>query len=127
GLRRLGVPTLRDEDFARERQRADVVGLDGRDALEGSERGFAMTLLAQGAGLLPEELGQLHRIIGDLQAAGDEREQPVVLPGLANASEKAIEGRRPRRVAQEGLLEGELAPLRLAQLDQCEAGALPVL
>ena len=84
-------------------------GIEHRHVLERLERAVLVAPLAQDARLLPEELLDLGRLVGDLEAARDEREELLVVLSRAHAAKELVERDGARRVAREARLERALA------------------
>jgi len=78
-----------------------MVGLEHRDVLERGERALAITLLAEHARALPEELANLRLVVGHVEAAPDDVEQLVVLVARTYATEEFVERDRAARVTIE--------------------------
>ena len=114
-----------DVDLAEKSERADVIRIEHRDVLERSERAVLIAALAQHARLLPEELLDLDRVVGDFEPARDQTEELVVVLARAHPSKELVEGDRSRRVARHAGLERELAGGLVAELQREKRGLLP--
>ncbi len=102
-----------------------MVGVEHRHVLERGERAVLVALLAQHAGLLPEELLDLGRIVGRVEPSRNDREKLLVVLALANATEELVEGDRAPGVACEARLEGMLALRLVSEIEQEQRGLLP--
>jgi len=125
GVRGFGKLSTPDEDFAGEREGADVVGLDHRDVLQSDHRRIYVASLTKHARPFPIELYDLGRVVREVEPLRDELEELLAVLPLAHTPEQPIECDLARRIASEGLAERGLGFVLLAELDEEQPGLLP--